>query len=281
MFGLGAGFFWIIALAFVIVIIASAIRILLEYERGVVFRLGRFAGVRGPGLRFIIPIVDQLKKVNLRTVAMDVPPQDIITRDNVSVEVNAVLYFRVMDPEKALIEVDNYLYATSQLAQTSLRSVLGQVELDDLLGQRDKINNNLQEILDRQTDPWGVKISNVEVKHVDLPDSMQRAMARQAESERERRAKVIHAMGEFEASVNLSKAAGQIATQPGALQLRFLQTMSEISAEKNSTILFPMPIDLLKPFLQDAKGPGEEPSQATEKQSVEPLDKQPQPSSDL
>jgi regulator of protease activity HflC (stomatin/prohibitin superfamily) len=280
MFGLGAGFFWIIALAFVIVIIASAIRILLEYERGVVFRLGRFAGVRGPGLRFIIPIVDQLKKVNLRTVAMDVPPQDIITRDNVSVEVNAVLYFRVMDPEKALIEVDNYLYATSQLAQTSLRSVLGQVELDDLLGQRDKINDNLQEILDRQTDPWGVKISNVEVKHVDLPDSMQRAMARQAESERERRAKVIHAMGEFEASVNLSKAAGQIATQPGALQLRFLQTMTEISAEKNSTILFPMPIDLLKPFLQEAKELEEDPLQAAVKPPVEPMDERPKSGSD-
>lgn len=280
MFGLGAGFFWIIALAFVIVIIASSIRILLEYERGVVFRLGRFAGVRGPGLRFIIPIVDQLKKVNLRTVAMDVPPQDIITRDNVSVEVNAVLYFRVMDPEKALIEVDNYLYATSQLAQTSLRSVLGQVELDDLLGQRDKINDNLQEILDRQTDPWGVKISNVEVKHVDLPDSMQRAMARQAESERERRAKVIHAMGEFEASVNLAKAAGQIATEPGALQLRFLQTMNEISAEKNSTILFPMPIDLLKPFLQEAKEPQEKPSKTVEKPPMEPMDKRPKSSSD-
>lgn len=280
MFGLGAGFFWIIALAFVIVIIASAIRILLEYERGVVFRLGRFAGVRGPGLRFIIPVVDQLKKVNLRTVAMDVPPQDIITRDNVSVEVNAVLYFRVMDPQKALIEVDNYLYATSQLAQTSLRSVLGQVELDDLLGQRDKINDNLQEILDRQTDPWGVKISNVEVKHVDLPDAMQRAMARQAEAERERRAKVIHATGEFEASATLANAAGQIATQPGALQLRFLQTMTEISAEKNSTILFPMPIDLLKPFLQDAKELEEDPLQAAAKPPVEPMDEPPKSGSD-
>ncbi|WP_029916498.1 slipin family protein [Pelobacter seleniigenes] len=249
MLGLGAGFFWIIALAFVAIIIASAIRILLEYERGVVFRLGRFSGVKGPGLKFIIPIVDQLKKINMRTVAMDVPPQDIITRDNVSVKVNAVLYFRVVQPEKALIEVDNYLYATSQLAQTSLRSVLGQVDLDDLLAQRDKINHNLQEILDRQTDPWGVKISNVEIKHVDLPVEMQRAMARQAEAERERRAKVIHAMGEFEASKNLAAAAEQISSQSGALQLRFLQTMTEIASEKNSTILFPMPLDLLKPFL--------------------------------
>jgi regulator of protease activity HflC (stomatin/prohibitin superfamily) len=253
MFGLGFGFFWIIALAFVVIIIASAIRILLEYERGVVFRLGRFSGVKGPGLKFIIPIIDQLTKINMRTIAMDVPPQDIITRDNVSVKVNAVLYFRVVQPEKALIEVDNYLYATSQLAQTSLRSVLGQVELDDLLAQRDKINHNLQEILDRQTDPWGVKISNVEIKHVDLPTEMQRAMARQAEAERERRSKVIHATGEFEASANLAKAARQISSQPGALQLRFLQTMTEIAAEKNSTILFPMPIDLLKPFLAEKK----------------------------
>ena len=250
MFGLGIGFFWIIALAFIVVIIASSIRILLEYERGVVFRLGRFSGVKGPGLKFIIPIIDQLTKINMRTIAMDVPPQDIITRDNVSIKVNAVLYFRVVQPEKALIEVDNYLYATSQLAQTSLRSVLGQVELDDLLGQRDKINQNLQKILDRQTDPWGVKISNVEVKHVDLPTEMQRAMARQAEAERERRAKVIHAEGEFQASSTLAKAASQISAEPGALQLRFLQTMTEIAAEKNSTILFPMPIDLLKPFLE-------------------------------
>ncbi|RLB74876.1 MAG: slipin family protein [Deltaproteobacteria bacterium] len=249
MFGLGSGFFLIIALALIVIIIASAIRILLEYERGVVFRLGRFSGVKGPGLKFIIPVIDQLKKINMRTIAMDVPPQDIITRDNVSIKVNAVLYFRVVQPEKALIEVDNYLYATSQLAQTSLRSVLGQVELDDLLAQRDKINHNLQEILDRQTDPWGVKISNVEIKHVDLPTEMQRAMARQAEAERERRAKVIHATGEFEASANLAKAAEQISSQPGALQLRFLQTMTEIATEKNSTILFPMPLDLLKPFL--------------------------------
>jgi len=254
MFGLGMGFFWLVALAFIIVIIASAIRILLEYERGVVFRLGRFSGVKGPGLKFIIPIVDKLIKVSLRTVAMDVPPQDVITRDNVSIKVNAVLYFRVMHPDKALIEVQDYLYATSQLAQTSLRSVLGQVELDDLLAKRDKINHNLQELLDRQTDPWGVKISNVEIKHVDLPAEMQRAMARQAEAERERRSKVIHAEGEFQASVNLAKAAKEISSQQGALQLRFLQTLTEVAVEKNSTILFPLPIDLLEPFLRQKDG---------------------------
>ena len=253
MFGLGINFFWLVALAFVLVIIASAIRILLEYERGVVFRLGRFSGVKGPGLKFIIPVIDQLVKVSMRTVAMDVPPQDVITKDNVSLKVNAVLYFRVVHPNKALIEVQDYLYATSQLAQTSLRSVLGQVELDDLLSKRDKINQNLQEILDRQTDPWGVKISNVEIKHVDLPAEMQRAMARQAEAERERRAKVIHAEGEFQASATLAQAAKEISAEPGALQLRFLQTMTEIAAEKNSTILFPMPIDLIKPFMDAVK----------------------------
>ncbi|SHI94472.1 SPFH domain, Band 7 family protein [Malonomonas rubra DSM 5091] len=246
----GINIFWVIVLAFVLVIIGSAVRILLEYERGVVFRLGRFSSVKGPGLKFIIPIIDQMKKVSMRTVAMDVPPQDIITKDNVSVKVNAVLYFRVVHPDKALIEVENYLYATSQLAQTSLRSVLGQVELDELLSHRDKINQNLQEILDRQTDPWGVKISNVEIKHVDLPAEMQRAMARQAEAERERRAKVIHAEGELQASTSLASAAHQIAEESGALQLRFLQTLTEIATEKNSTIIFPVPIDLLKPFIE-------------------------------
>ena len=239
-----------IILGLVIAIIGSAVRILLEYERGVVFRLGRFAGVRGPGLRFIIPLVDKLIKISLRTIAMDVPPQDIITKDNVSVKVNAVTYFRVISPEKALIEVENYLYATSQLAQTTLRSVLGQVELDELLSQRDKINQQLQEILDRQTDPWGVKVSNVEIKHVDLPTEMQRAMARQAEAERERRSKVIHAAGEFQASQKLAEAAHVLSSEEGALQLRFLQTLTEIAAEKNSTILFPIPIDLIKPFLK-------------------------------
>jgi regulator of protease activity HflC (stomatin/prohibitin superfamily) len=238
-----------VPIALVIFAVASAVRILLEYERGVVFRLGRFAGVKGPGLRFIIPGIDRMVKISLRTVAMDVPPQDVITKDNVSVKVNAVLYFRVMSPEKALIEVENYLYATSQLAQTSLRSVLGQAELDDLLSHRDKINQHLQELLDRQTDPCGVKIANVEIKHVDLPVEMQRAMARQAEAERERRAKIIHAEGEFQASQKLSEAAHVITSEPGALQLRFLQTLTEIAAEKNSTILFPIPIDLIKPFL--------------------------------
>lgn len=254
MFDFGAGFFWIILFVIGAVIISASVRILLEYERGVVFRLGRFSNVKGPGLKFIIPVIDQMTKVNMRTVAMDVPEQDVITRDNVSVKVNAVLYFRVVSPDKALIEVDNYLYATSQLAQTSLRSVLGQVELDELLAERDKINHDLQEILDRQTDPWGVKISNVEIKHVDLPDAMKRAMARQAEAERERRSKVIHANGELEASQTLADAAQQISSQSGALQLRFLQTMTEIAAEKNSTILFPMPIDLIKPFIDIAKG---------------------------
>jgi len=250
MFGLGVNLFWLVALVFLIIILASSIRILFEYQRGVVFRLGRFSSVKGPGLKFIIPLVDQLIKVSMRTIAMDVPPQDVITRDNVSVKVNAVLYFRVVHPDKALIEVEEYLYATSQLAQTSLRSVLGQVELDELLSQRDKINQNLQEILDRQTDPWGVKVSNVEIKHVDLPPEMQRAMARQAEAERERRSKIIHAEGESQAAANLAKAARQISTESGALQLRFLQTLTEIAAEKNSTILFPLPIELLKPFLE-------------------------------
>lgn len=250
MFELGVDVFWLIAVVFLVIILASSIRILIEYERGVVFRLGRFAGVKGPGLRFIIPIVDKMVKVSMRTVAMDVPPQDVITRDNVSMKVNAVLYFRVVHPEKALIEVEQYLYATSQLAQTSLRSVLGQVELDDLLAQRDKINKSLQEILDRQTDPWGVKISNVEIKHVDLPIEMQRAMARQAEAERERRSKIIHAEGEWQASENLAKAARNISAETGALQLRFLQTLTEIASEKNSTILFPLPIELITPFMK-------------------------------
>ena len=240
---------WGVFLVLLIMVIASAVRILFEYERGVVFRLGRFASVKGPGLRFIIPVVDKLVKVSLRTVAMDVPPQDVITKDNVSVKVNAVLYFRVMQPEKALIEVENYLYATSQLAQTSLRSVLGQSEMDELLANREQINLHLQEILDRQTDPWGVKISLVEIKHVDLPIEMQRAMARQAEAERERRSKVIHAEGEFQASQKLADAARIISSESGALQLRFLQTLTEVSTEKNSTIIFPLPLDLLRPFM--------------------------------
>jgi len=241
---------WGVVVALVGFIVANAVKVLFEYERGVVFRLGRYSAVKGPGLRFIIPVVDKLVKVSLRTVAMDVPPQDVITKDNVSVKVNAVIYFRVLHPEKALIEVENYLYATSQLAQTSLRSVLGQSELDELLAHRERINQHLQEILDRQTDPWGVKVSNVEIKHVDLPAEMQRAMARQAEAERERRSKVIHAEGEFQASQKLADAAQVISTQAGALQLRFLQTLTEIATEKNSTIIFPIPIDLIRPFIE-------------------------------
>jgi len=239
----------VIVLVLLILILTSAIKVVYEYERGVIFRLGRFSGVKGPGLRLIIPIVDKLMKISLRTVAMDVAPQDVITKDNVSVKVNAVIYFRVVSPEKSIIEVENYLYATSQLAQTSLRSVLGQSELDELLAHRESINQHLQEILDRPTDPWGVKVSNVEIKHVDLPVEMQRAMARQAEAERERRSKVIHAEGEFQAAQKLTDAAEIIASQPGALQLRYLQTLTEIAAENSSTVIFPFPVDLVKPFL--------------------------------
>lgn len=242
-----------VVIALIVMIVSSAVRILLEYERGVVFRLGRFAGVKGPGLRFIVPVIDKLVKVTLRTVVMDVPPQDVITKDNVSLKVNAVIYFRVLEPDKALIAVENYLYATSQLAQTTLRSVLGQSELDELLAHRDKINQELQQILDRQTDSWGVKVSNVEVKHIDLPVEMQRAMARQAEAERERRSKVIHAAGEFEAAQKLSEAAKIISSEAGTLQLRFLQTLTEVATEKNSTIIFPVPIDLIAPFLDKKK----------------------------
>jgi regulator of protease activity HflC (stomatin/prohibitin superfamily) len=237
-----------------VLFLASAIRILNEYERGVIFRLGRvMSRAKGPGLIIIIPVVDKLVKISLRLVAMDVPPQDVITRDNVSVKVNAVLYFRVMDSIKAVIEVENYLYATSQLAQTTLRSVCGQAELDELLSDREKINAQLQEILDKHTDPWGVKVTNVEVKHIDLPQDMQRAMARQAEAERERRAKVINAEGEHQAAARLAEAAAIIAEHPMALQLRYLQTLREVSAENNSTTLFPIPIDLFKPFLQMAE----------------------------
>jgi regulator of protease activity HflC (stomatin/prohibitin superfamily) len=240
-----------VVLGIILLILFMAIKILNEYERGVIFRLGRVIAHKGPGLIILIPVIDRMVRVSLRTVAMDVPPQDVITKDNVSVKVNAVLYFRVMDPTKAVIEVENYLYATSQLAQTTLRSVCGQSELDELLSEREKINLELQEILDRHTDPWGVKVSAVEVKHIDLPSEMQRAIARQAEAERERRAKVINAEGEYQAAERLSEAAKIIATEPTALQLRFLQTLSEIAAEKNSTTLFPVPIDLLKPFIKD------------------------------
>jgi regulator of protease activity HflC (stomatin/prohibitin superfamily) len=243
----------------VVFIIFSAVKILMEYERGVIFRLGRFSRTGGPGLTLIIPFIEQLRRVDLRLVTMDVPPQDVITRDNVSVKVNAVLYFRVLKPEDAVINVEDFLYATSQLAQTTLRSVLGQAQLDELLSAREKINEELQTILDRQTDPWGIKVTNVEVKHVDLPQEMQRVMARQAEAERERRAKVINAEGEFQAATRLAEAAAIIAVHPQALQLRFLQTLTEVASENNSTILFPIPIDLLTPFLrtnQSAMGNG-------------------------
>lgn len=231
-------------------LIMSAIRIFREYERGVIFRLGRLVGTKGPGIVLIIPIIDKVVRVSLRTVAMDVPPQDVITKDNVSVKVNAVLYFRVLDPAKAIVEVEDYLFATSQLAQTTLRSILGQAELDELLSARDKINQELQEIIDHHTDPWGIKVSLVEVKHIDLPQEMQRAMAKQAEAERERRAKVIHAEGEFQASKQLSNAAEVISVNPMAMQLRFLQTLSEVASENNSTTIFPVPIDLFKPLIE-------------------------------
>lgn len=235
---------------FLIMLLASMIRVLNEYERGVIFRLGRVIGTKGPGLIILIPVVDKMVKVSLRTVAMDVPPQDIITKDNVSIKVNAVIYFRALDPKKAIIEVEDYLYATSQLAQTTLRSILGQAELDELLSARDKINEELQSILDKHTDPWGVKVSNVEVKHIDLPQEMQRAMAKQAEAERERRAKIIHAEGEFQASAKLADAAETIDRNPVAIQLRYLQTLSEVATENNSTIIFPIPIDFIKPFIK-------------------------------
>ena len=247
MFGLG------VPLTFLIIVIAvliSGVKILKEYERAVVFRLGRMVGARGPGITYIIPGVEKMVKMDLRTVTMDIPPQDVITRDNVSVKVNAVLYFRVLEPTRAVIEVENYLFATSQLAQVTLRSVCGQGELDELLAERDRINARIQEILDQQTDPWGIKVVLVELKHIDLPQEMQRAMAKQAEAERERRAKVIHAEGEFQASQKLADAAEVISKQPMALQLRFLQSLVEVASEKNSTTIFPVPIDLLAPFIK-------------------------------
>ena len=242
-----------IIILLVLMFLFMAIKILNEYERGVIFRLGRIIDHKGPGIILLIPVIDRMVRVSLRTVAMDVPPQDVITRDNVSVKVSAVIYFRVMDPTRAVIEVENYLYATSQLAQTTLRSVCGQSELDELLAERDKINLQIQEILDSHTEPWGVKVSMVEVKQIDLPVEMQRAIARQAEAERERRAKVINAEGEFQAAARLAEAAVIIAKEPTALQLRYLQTLVEVAAEKNSTTIFPIPIDLLSPFLKKEK----------------------------
>ena len=247
MFGFGAPLTFLII---VIALIISGIKILKEYERAVVFRLGRMVGARGPGITYIIPGVEKMVKMDLRTVTMDIPPQDVITRDNVSVKVNAVLYFRVLEPTRAVVEVENYLFATSQLAQVTLRSVCGQAELDELLAERERINSRIQEILDQQTDPWGIKVVLVELKYIDLPQEMQRAMAKQAEAERERRAKVIHADGEFQAAQKLADAAEVIGKQPMALQLRFLQSLVEVASEKNSTTIFPVPIDLLTPFLK-------------------------------
>jgi len=248
LYGAFSPFLLILILA--VYIFSSAIRILKEYERGVVFRLGRVIPVKGPGLVLIWPVIDKLVKVSLRTVTMDVPPQDIITRDNITVKVNAVIYFRPIDPIKAITEVEDFYYATSQIAQTTLRSILGQSQLDDLLTNREQLNVELQKVIDTQTEPWGVKVSAVEVKNVDLPQEMLRAIARQAEAERERRAKVIHAEGEYQASQTLADAAKIISSEPATLQLRFLQTLTEISTEKNSTIIFPVPIDLIRPFMK-------------------------------
>lgn len=234
----------------IVVFLFSAIRIFREYERGVVFQLGRFWKVKGPGLVLIIPVIQQVVRVDLRTIVMDVPSQDIISRDNVSVKVNAVIYFRVIDPQSAIIQVENYEFATSQLAQTTLRSVLGQHELDEILAERDKLNADIQQILDRQTDAWGIKVSQVEIKHVDIDESMIRAIARQAEAERERRSKIIHAEGELQASQKLLEAAQVLARQPEAIQLRYLQTLVEIAGERSSTIVFPLPIDLIKYHMQ-------------------------------
>jgi regulator of protease activity HflC (stomatin/prohibitin superfamily) len=240
----------IFLLIFLIILASAAIKILREYERGVIFRLGRLIGAKGPGLIFIIPGVDKLLRVSLRTVALEIPSQDVITRDNISIKVNAVLYFRVVDPNKAVVEIENYLYGTSQLAQTTLRSVIGQSQLDELLSERDKINIRLQEIIDRQTEPWGIKVSLVETKQVDLDTDMQRAIARQAEAERVRRAKVIHAEGEALAAEKLAEAANIISVYPAAIQLRFLQTLTEVATEKNSTTIVPLPLDLLTVFMQ-------------------------------
>ncbi len=247
-----SGFILVIIIA--IFLIASMIKILREYERGVIFRLGRLVGIKGPGIIILIPLVDRMVKISLRTIVMDVPPQDIITKDNVSVKVNAVIYFRVLGADKAVVEVENFMFATSQLSQTTLRSVLGQAELDELLSERDKINLKLQQIIDSHTDPWGIKVSMVEVKHIDLPQEMQRAMAKQAEAERERRAKIIAAEGEFQAATKLGDAAEIISKNPSTLQLRYLQTLVEISGESKSSTIIPLPIDLLKPIIDKLGG---------------------------
>jgi len=257
MFGLPLG--TLVAIALVAVFVLNWVKVLNEYERGVVFRFGKLIrGTKGPGLVLVLSPIDRMVRVSLRLVAFDVPPQDIITRDNVSVKVNAVVFFRVIDPVKAVIEVEDYLYTTSQLAQTTLRSVLGQVELDDLLSQREELNTQLQRILDDQTDPWGIKVASVEVKHVDLPADMTRALARQAEAEREKRAKVIHAEGELQASEQLAEAAKVVGSHPLGAQLRYLQTLTEIASEKNSTVVFPLPLDLVRPFLESPRSDSEE-----------------------
>lgn len=243
----------LVIVVLVVMFLASAIKVLNEYERAVLFRLGRIRDLKGPGLIIIIPGIDKIVRIDMRTITMDVPPQDVITKDNVSIKVNAVVYFRVLDANAAVVNVENYLFATSQLAQTTLRSVCGQVELDEILSEREKINMQLQEILDRSTDPWGIKVSLVEVKHIDLPEEMKRAMAKQAEAERERRAKVINAEGEFQAAQKLIDAAALMETQPMSLQLRYLQTLNQIAAENNSTTVFPIPIDLFKPFMKLAE----------------------------
>ena len=248
MYGISPAIFFLVI--FLIIVASASIKILREYERGVIFRLGRLIGAKGPGIIFIIPGVDKLLRISLRIVALEIPPQDVITRDNISIKVNAVVYFRVVDPNKAVVGIENYLYATSQLAQTTLRSVIGQSQLDELLSARDKINIQLQDILDTHTEPWGVKVSLVEIKQVDLDTDMQRAIARQAEAERERRAKVIHADGEAQAAEKLLAAANIMSVYPAAMHLRFLQTLTEVSTEKNSTIIVPLPIDLLKAFFQ-------------------------------
>jgi len=240
----------LVVIIFLLILASSAIKILREYERGVVFRLGRLIGAKGPGLIFIIPGIDKLLRISLRTVALEIPPQDVITRDNISIKVNAVVYFRVIDPNKAVVQIENYLYATSQLAQTTLRSIIGQSQLDELLSERDKVNMELQGILDKQTEPWGIKVSLVETKQVDLDKDMQRAIARQAEAERERRAKVIHAEGEAQAAEKLLAAANVMSTYPAAMQLRFLQTLSGVSAENNSTVILPLPTDLIAAFFK-------------------------------
>lgn len=240
----------IVIIILVVIVLLHSIRIVREYERGVVFRLGRLLRAKGPGIFILIPFIDRMVKIDLRTVTMDVPPQDVITRDNVPVSVNAVVYFRVVNPEDAVVKVENYITATSQIAQTTLRTVLGKSQLDELLAEREKISRELQQVIDEETDPWGVKVSIVEVKDVELPSTMQRAMARQAEAERERRAKIIHAEGELQASEKLAQAASILSKNPSSIQLRFLQTLTDISAEKNSTIIFPVPIDIIKPFLE-------------------------------